>query len=375
MKIDFFKHNVKRVDINNVIRVLQTIFLTTGDDVAEFERELALYTGNKYGIGLTSCTDALFLAAKYLGFKPGDEIITTPLSFIATANVIEYCGSTPVFVDVEADTGNINADLIESAITKKTKGIILTHLYGQMCDMKKIAKIAQKYSLKVIEDAAHCIEGERDGIKVGQLSEAACYSFYPTKNITSGEGGAITTNNKDMYEWLKSARSHGMTKNAADRYTKRYQHYDMEFLGYKCNMTNIQAALVINQLKRIDNLLERREKIAQIYNKGFAKNNAVSRPNVKQQSRHARHLYTIWVDQMKRDSLLSELGDQGIGVAVNFRVIHLMKYYRDKYGFETGAFPIAEKIGNSTITLPFYPKLSSKEVKHVIQTVNTLTLK
>jgi dTDP-4-amino-4,6-dideoxygalactose transaminase len=373
MKIDFFKHNVNKVDINNVVRVLQTIFLTTGEDVSDFEKELAAYTGNKYAIGVTSCTDALFLAAKYLGFKPGDEVITTPMSFIATANVIEYCGATPVFVDVEADTGNIDASLIEAAITKKTKGIILTHLYGQMCDMKKISSIAKKHNLKVIEDAAHCIEGTRDGVKVGELSDAACYSFYPTKNITSGEGGAVSTNNQDMYEWLKSARSHGMSKNAADRYTKRYQHYDMEFLGYKCNMTNIQAALVINQLKRIDSLLDKREKVAQKYNRGFSKNSNISIPKVKSNSKHARHLYTIWVKPAERDSLLSKLGDAGIGVAVNFRTIHLMKYYREKYGYLPGSFPIAEHIGNSTITLPFYPKLSGNEIDQVIKTVNQLT--
>lgn len=372
-KIEFYKHNLDSNDRKEVIKILNSTFLTTGGEVKEFEKKFAKYLKTRYCIGITSCTEALFLSLKGLGVSEGDEVITTPMSFIASSNAIEYCRARPVFVDVEENTGNINADLIEKAISLKTKAILVVHLYGQMCDMKKISKIAQKYKLKLIEDCAHCVEGKRDGIKPGQLSDAACFSFYATKNITSGEGGAITTNSKDLYDWLLKARQHGMSKNAIDRYSKRYEHYDMEFLGYKSNMTNIQAALLINQLGRIDELLSKKEKIASKYDKGFSNNLNVRIQEVLPNSLHARHLYSILINPKHRDLLLQQLQDKGIGVAVNFRPIHLMKYYRNKYDYKKGYFPIAERLGASTITLPFYPKLKQQEIDYIIKTVNRLT--
>lgn len=374
-KIEFYKHNISSTDIKTCISVLKSLFLTTGSTVKEFEEKLATYLGVRYAVGVTSCTDALFLALKGLGIKEGDEVITTPLSFIATANVIEYCGAKPVFVDVESTTGNIDVDRIEKAITLKTKALLVVHLYGQMCDMQKITAIAKKNSLKVIEDSAHCIEGIRDGIRPGQLSDAACFSFYATKNITSGEGGAIVTNNKNLYSWLLLARQHGMSKGASDRYTKQYEHYDMEFLGFKANMNNIQAALLLNQLDRIEILLRKKEKIAQRYNSAFKNNPFISIPAVLPNTKHARHIYTIWVDKNKRDDILRLLQERMIGVAVNFRPIHLMSYYKKKYGYKIGDFPVAEKIGASTITIPLYPKLTSEEVNYIIKTLNTITQK
>ena len=372
MKVNFYKHNLTTEDKKACRAVLDSLFLTTGEEVKKFEEKFAQFTGNKFAIGVNSCTDALFLALKYFDIKKGDEVITTPMTFMATANVIEHCEATPVFIDVEANTGNMDADLIEAAITPRTKAIMLVHLYGQLCDMKKIRKIADKHNLKIIEDCAHCIEGERDGVKVGQLADIACYSFYATKNLTSGEGGALTCNDPQIADWLKKARSHGMSKNAADRYTKKYEHYEMEFLGYKTNMTNIQASLLINQIDRITGYLAKKEKIAQLYNRGFKNNPAISYPAVLPNSIHARHLYTIWVDPKKRDDLLNSIQDAEIGVAVNFRAVHLLDFYKRKYGFKPGSFPNAEKIGDSTITLPFYPKLTPAEIKHVIATVNKL---
>jgi dTDP-4-amino-4,6-dideoxygalactose transaminase len=374
-KIEFYKHNISSIDIKECVEVLKSLFLTTGSIVKEFEEKLAAYLDVRYAVGVTSCTDALFLALKGLGIKEGDEVITTPLSFIATANVIEYCGAKPVFVDVESTTGNINVENIERAITSKTKALLVVHLYGQMCDMQKIAAIAKKHSLKVIEDSAHCIEGVRDGIRPGQLSDAACFSFYATKNITSGEGGAVVTNNKDFYNWLLRARQHGMSKSASERYTKKYEHYDMEFLGFKANMNNIQAALLLHQLDRIEELLKKKEKIAQRYDSAFKKNPFISIPAILPSTKHARHIYTIWVDPNKRDNILRLLQDKMIGVAVNFRPIHLMSYYKKRYGYKQGDFPIAEKIGASTITIPLYPKLTSEEVDYIINTINKITQK
>lgn len=372
MRVQFYKHNIGKKEISDCNKVLRSVFLTTGDWVRLFEDQLANYTNNKYSIGLSNATDALFLSLKYFNIGPGDEVITTPMSFIATANTIEHCGAKPVFVDVEPNTGNIDISKLERVITRKTKAIVVVHLYGQMCDMKALSHIKKKHKLKIIEDSAHCIEGEREGIKPGNIGDIACYSFYATKNITSGEGGAITTNDRKIYEWFLRARLHGMSTNAADRYTKKYSHYDMEFLGYKANMTNIEAALLLNQLKNIDKLRSGKEKISRIYNKGFSKNKNIKTPEVLKKSTHARYIYTIWVDPKKRDMYLNKIQDAGVGVAVNFRTIHLMSFYKKKYNYKEGDFPLAEKIGNSTITLPLYPSLKSQEVQYVIKTVNKI---
>jgi len=369
MKVDFFKHNLEKKDIENVNKVLNSLFLTTGETVGEFENKLAKYLGVKYAVGLTSCTAALHLSLLAYGIGKDNEVITSPMSFISTANAIEFTGSKPVFVDIEKNTGNINADLIEKAITKKTKAIIPVHLYGQLCDMKKIQKIANKYNLIIIEDAAHSLEAQRDGYRAGQIGNTASFSFYATKNITSGEGGAAVTNDKNIAEWLKKARLHGMSKSAAERYSKKYQHYDMEFLGWKYNMTNIQAAMLLNQLDKIEERLKKREKICQIYNNAFKNIKNIQIPEILPKTKPARYIYTIQVDPKKRDKIIHQLQKKGIGIAVNFRPIHLMKYYRKKYGYKKGMYPNAEKIGASTITLPLYPKLTRKEVRYIIRSV------
>lgn len=374
-KIEFYKHNLNIADKRFCMKVLNSIFLTTGSVVKEFESAFSHYIRLKYTIGVTSCTDALFLALKALDIKSDDEVITTPMSFVATANVIEYCNAIPVFVDVEAETGNIDHRLIEQKITSKTKAILVVHLYGQMCNMKGIRTIADKYNLKVIEDCAHCIEGVRDGVRVGQLADFSCFSFYATKNITSGEGGAISCNKESYNEWLLKARQHGLSKSATDRYMKYYRHYDMVTLGYKCNMSNIQASLLINQLDRIEHLLARKEIISQIYNDGFKKNKFIKLLKVVPNSKHARHLYTILVNPAKRDHYLHMIQKSGIGLAVNFRPIHLMNYYRTKYKYTTGTYPVAELIGASTITLPLYPKLTQKEINRIVDTVNEIVIR
>lgn len=251
-KIEFFKHNISKSDIKAVNNVLNSIFLTNANVTKEFENNFAKYVEARHCVAVSSCTAALHLSLLALGIKEGDEVITTPMSFVATSNAILHVGAKPIFVDIEMDTGNINAKLIEKAITKKTKAIIPVHLYGNMCDMKAVKAITDKYNLKIIEDAAHCIEGERDGIKVGELADAACFSFYATKNITSGEGGAITTNNQEVAEQLYKLRLHGINKDASSRYTTGFQHWDMDILGWKYNISDIQSALLLGQLQKID---------------------------------------------------------------------------------------------------------------------------
>jgi len=372
MKVEFYRHNIGDEEIKRVVEVLQSTFLTTGEVVSEFELKFSQYLQCKNVIGVTSCTAALHLALLAYGIGPEDEVITTPLSFIATSNAIIYAGATPVFVDVEPETGNINAGLIEQAITSKTKAIIPVHLYGQMCDMKKIRDIANGYDLIIIEDCAHCVEGKRDGVKPGQLSDAACFSFYATKNITSGEGGAISTNNLEIAEKLKKLRLHGMSKSAANRYNAKYQHWDMEMLGWKYNMSNIQAALLIHQLNRIDELLTMREIIARNYEEAFKDASGIEHPVIVPESKSARHLFTIWVDPEKRDKILWKLQEKDIGVAVNYKPIHLTEFYKKQFKFKEGDFPVAEQIGSRTISIPLYPKLKRDEQYYIINTVRSV---
>ncbi len=366
-KIEFFEHCIDSRDIERVKGVLKSIFLTTGKEVAEFERGFSSYTGQQNVIGLTSCTAALHLSLIALGIGRGDEVITTPMSFCATSNAILHAGASPVFVDAEEETGNLNAELLESAITERTRAIIPVHLYGQMCDMKRIREVADRHNLKIIEDAAHSIEAVRDGIKVGQLADTACFSFYATKNITSGEGGAVTTNNRLLAENLRMLRLHGIDKGAADRYTKKYQHWDMPVLGWKYNMDNIQAALLIGQLERIDDLWTKRDFLWKLYERELDGVENVRLLNTVPGARHARHLFTVLVPPAMRDPLLWSVQNRGIGIAVNYRPIHLLAYYRKTFGYKEGDFPVAEEIGRSTLSLPLYPSLREDDLKRVIQ--------
>ncbi len=368
MRVEFYRHNIGDNEISRMIETLHSIFLTTGPQTKIFEQQFAEYLGAKYCLGVTSWTMGAFITLKALGIGEGDEVITSPMTFIATSNVVLHCGAQPVFVDVEPETGNINCDNIERAITPRTKAIIPIHLYGQMCDMKRLKAIADKYNLLIIEDCAHCIEGEREGIKPGQLSDAAVFSFYATKNIGCGEGGAIVTNNATLYDDLVKFRLHGMSKGAADRYASKYQHWDMELLGYKCNMFDLQAAVLIGQLEKIEGYLASKEEIAQQYQSAFDKM-GLDYPKILPYSKHARHIFTIWAPRERRDDFLSYLNDNHIGVGVHFRAVHLLKYYRGTFGFERGMFPVAEEIGDRTLTIPLYPKLEQEEIDKVIRAV------
>ena len=373
MKVEFYKHPLGEDEIASLAEVIRSTFLTSGPKTKEFETQFAEYMRAKYCSGVTSWTMGGFIALKALGIGPGDEVITTPMTFMATANIIIECGATPVFVDVEPETGNISCDEIARAITPRTKAILPVHLYGQMCDMRTMSEIARMHNLAIVEDCAHSVESERDGIKPGELSDMAVFSFYATKNLASGEGGAITTNNEELSDKLLKLRLHGMNKSAADRYSARFRHYDMEVLGYKCNMFDIQAAMLLPQLPCIAERLERREYICNRYEEAFRNVEAITYPTVLPGSVHGRHLFTIWVDPEIRDAVLSDLQDRGIGVAVNFRSINRLTYYKEHFAIPDGTFPIAERIGDSTITLPLYTKLTEEEIDYVIrQTIESV---
>ena len=368
-KIEFFRHSVDEADIARAAEVLRSIFLTTGKTVDEFERDMAAYLGAQAAVGVTSCTAALHLSLLAWGIGPGDEVITTPMTFCATANAILQAGATPVFVDVEESSGNLNAELVERKITSRTRAIMPVHLYGYMCDMRRLRDIADKHKLIIIEDAAHCLEGARDGVRVGQLAEAACYSFYATKSITSGEGGAISLHDPGKADLLKTLRSHGIDRTAADRYTAQYRHWDMSILGWKYNMDNIQAALLIGQLKRAEALRGRRNALAQRYEAALAGGRGVRLHKTAPSAKHGRHLFTIVVSPEKRDGTLHFLQENGVGVAVNYTAVHLLSYYRGHFGHKAGDFPAAEAIGAGTISLPLYPKLTDAEQDYVVAKV------
>jgi len=366
MKVEFFKHNIDEDDIARVVDVLNSVFLTNASVTQEFEDEFSKYLNIEYSVAVSSCTAALHLSLLALDIAQGDEVITTPMSFIATSNSILHSGATPVFVDVEKDTGNINADLIEQAITPRTKAIMPVHLYGNMCDMRKIKEIAKKHNLKIIEDAAHCIEGKRDGIRVGEYADLACFSFYATKNITSGEGGCVVCHDEETAQRLKRLRLHGMSKDAASRHGGEYKHWDMTELGWKYNTTDIQSALLIGQLKQIEKRRESRKKIVEKYISAFDKA-GIDYIKVSEESISAFHLFTILVDE--RDRVITALNEKNIAVAVNYNPIHLTTYYKDTYGYEAGDFPVAEDIGKKTISLPLYPSMDMQSVDYVIDTL------
>jgi dTDP-4-amino-4,6-dideoxygalactose transaminase len=369
MKVEFYRHSLDEEDIQRLAEVCRGLFLTTGKEVKEFEESFAVYLGARYCVGVTSCTAGLHIALLALGVGPGDEVITTPMTFAATSNTVFFTGARPVFIDVEAATGLMDLDLLERAITPRTKAIIAVHLYGQMVDMKRLTEIAHRRGIKVIEDCAHAIESARNGVRPAQMSDAACFSYYATKNITCGEGGSVVTNSPELNDRLRLLRQHGLTSNAADRYAGAYKHWDIELLGWKYNMTNLQAAMLIGQIDRIETLWQKREMVARRYGAGFDGIDGVAYPIVLDGVKSARHLFTIWVDPLRRDEVLADLQSREVGVAVNYRAVHLLKFYQEQMHHPRGTFPVAERIGDSTITLPLYPSLPSDEQDFVIASV------
>jgi dTDP-4-amino-4,6-dideoxygalactose transaminase len=366
-KIEFFKHNLSSDDITSATRVIQSLFLTTGPMVEAFEREFAAYLNIEEVVGLTSCTGAIHLALLRHGIGAGDEVITTPMTFVATATAILQAGATPVFVDVCPKSGMILPETVKAAITERTKAILPVHLYGRMADMVGLSKVAQEYNIVLIEDAAHCIEGVKDGARPGQLSDAACFSFYATKSMTCGEGGALACKSTEDASWYRSARHHGITKNASHRYTKKYEHWDMEGMGWKYNMDDIQAALLIQQIDRLNDYRQRRQNLETLYREllmdidGF---DFMEAPQKNEISGH--HLFTTLVPKkISRDQVIEKMEENGIGCAVNYRALHNLTYFKEKCGYKPEDFPIANEIGNRTISLPLYPKLSEEEVKIV----------
>jgi len=371
-KIEFFKHNIGEEEIRRVNSVLNSLFITTGKENAEFEGKLAEYLRVPFTTTVTSCTGAMHLSLLAAGIGPGDEVITTPFTFVGTANSILMAGARPVLADIDGGTANIDPGAVEEAITPRTRAVMPVHMYGQMCDMEAIRDIADRNGLVVVEDAAHCLEGEWKGKKPGYYGDYACFSFYATKNITSGEGGAISVRESEKYSLLKKLRLHGFDSDASERYTSRFKQYDVDILGWKYNMDNIHAAILTEQLKKTGRLFRRRQELFKMYTRELGRISGVELHSVRDEARHACHLITFLVDREIRDRVLSELQNRGIGVSINFHPLHLFTYYRERFGYREGMFPVSEEIGSRTISLPFYPRLKDEEVEYIIDSVKDI---
>ena len=272
-------------------------------------------------------------------------------------------------VPIERSTGNIDPAAVEAAITEKTKAIMPVHLYGQMCDMDALRKIADDRGLFIVEDAAHAIEAKWNGKSPGHYGEYAAFSFYATKNITSGEGGAVSVQDEKQYELMSMLRLHGFNQLAVDRYTDNYKRYDIEMFGWKYNMDSIHAAILVEQLKKIDAYSKRRKAIFDRYTEAFSGIDGIGLHTTRPEAEHAYHLLTILVDPERRDAVMKGIQERGVGVSINFIPVHQMTYYRERFGYRDGMFPVAEEIGAGTISLPLYPKLTDEEVEYVIETV------
>jgi dTDP-4-amino-4,6-dideoxygalactose transaminase len=366
-KVPFFMHDLGKAELDAIAEVLAGPILTTGDWVTRFEARFADYLGVRHAIAVTSCTGALHLSLLALGIGPGDEVITTPMTFIATATSIMEAGAKPVMVDVEPETGNLDAVKVEAAITERTRAIMPVHLYGQMCDMRALRRIADRHGLFIIEDSAHCVEGTRDGVKTGQLGDTSCYSFYATKNLTCGEGGALVTNDDALAEKLRLLRLHGMNKNANDRHKEGYKHWDMTVLGWKYNMDNIQAALLLPQMDRLEENWNKRRELAGHYEDRLWDIPNLTRPKTLPGVEHSWHLFPVWIGSGLRDTVIEDLQALGISVMVNYRAIHLLRFFRETFGFTVGAFPNAERIGDASLSLPFYPNMPLEHVDIVTE--------
>jgi len=367
--VDFYRHSLGEDEKAAVRGVLDSLFLTTGQKVYAFEKAFEEYLGVPAVVCTAHATASLHLSMLAAGVGPGDEVVTTPMTFLSSVNAILYAGGTPVFVDVEPATANIDAAAVAQAITPRTKAIVAVDLYGLMADMVALRGLADRHGLALVEDAAHCVEGRRDGFGPGRLADYGCFSFYATKNLTCGEGGAITARDGSKKNLLRQLGSHGMSKNAADRHAGTYQHWDMERLGYKYNLSDVNASLLLPQLPKLAERLLRREKICRRYEAAFCETEGVSFPVVPQGTTSGRHLFTIWVNPEKRDVVLAGIQARGVGVAVNYRAVHLTKFYRERFGYRRGMFPEAERIGDSTITIPLWPAMTDAQVDEVIAAV------
>ena len=371
--LPYGKQFIDEDDITAVVDILRGDFLTTGPSIMDFEKHVANYVGAKYAVAFSNGTAALHGATFAAGIAEGDEVITTPLTFAASANCVLYQGGTVVFADIDPKTYNINPTEIEKKITPETKAIIPVHFTGQPVQLNEIHALAKKYSLVVIEDAAHALGSTYKGKRIGSLSDMTMFSFHPVKHITTGEGGIITTNNKEYYNKLIQFRSHGITRDpAVMKENHGPWYYEMQFLGYNYRMTDIQAALGSSQIKKLDGFVNRRKEIIETYNKAFEQISQVQIPYQLPETDSSWHLYVLKLnlDQLavSRKEVFEELQKLNIGVNVHYIPVHMLPYYK-QLGYKKGSLPLAEKLYEEIISLPLFPLMQEQDVEDVIEAV------
>jgi dTDP-4-amino-4,6-dideoxygalactose transaminase len=364
---------IDRDALDAVASTLESGWIGTGPRVHELEAQFAKYVGTKYALATSSCTAALHLSMVASGVGPGDEVITTAMTFCATANSIIHTGATPVFVDCERDTMNIDPAAVEAAITPRTKAIVPVHFAGRPVNMTAISEIAKKHGLLVIEDAAHAIESAFHGKKIGAISNLTCFSFYVTKNMTTGEGGMVTTDDAELASKIKTFGLHGMSADAWSRFSdKGYKHYDVVFPGFKYNLTDMAASIGLTQMPHLSKWLDRRAVVWERYRRAFADMPLTLPAEPEEGTVHARHLYPVLVRddaKVSRDEFLAEMHKRKVGCGVHYRALHVHPYYRDRWGYKPEQFPNAYYIGERTVSLPLTPKLTDAEVERIIRTV------
>ncbi|MBV9773749.1 MAG: DegT/DnrJ/EryC1/StrS family aminotransferase [Gemmatimonadetes bacterium] len=361
-------------EIAEVVDSLRSGWIGTGPKVARFEELLREYTGAEHAVAVHSCTAALHLSMVAAGLGPGDEVITTPMTFVATVNAIVHVGATPVLVDCDRDTQLVTPERIEAAVTPRTRAVIPVHLAGRICDLEAIHDIARRHGLLVIEDAAHALEGAYRGRKVGTVSQLTCFSFYVTKNLTTGEGGLVTTSDPDLAGRIRTYALHGLSRDAWKRFSDAgYRHYQVHYPGFKYNMMDLQAAIGIHQVPHLAEWLARRERIWARYDEAFADLPVGTPAPAGPDTVHARHLYTLMVDEARcgvsRDEFMARLHERGIGTGVHYQGVHLHPYYRDAFGWRPEDFPNTTWIGERTLSLPLSGALGDDDVERVVDAV------
>lgn len=361
-------------EIEEVVATLRSGWIGTGPKVGRFEEAFRQYIGAKHAVALNSCTAALHLSMLAAGIGRGDEVVTTPMTFCATANAILHCGATPVFVDVDRETQNIDPAQVESAVTSRTKAILPVHFAGRPCDMTRLERIARARGLLLVEDAAHAIESSYRGRKIGTIGDLTCFSFYVTKNLVTGEGGMVATGRAELAAKIQMLGLHGMSHDAWKRHSDAgFRQYEVLFPGYKYNMTDIQASMGLHQLPRLERYRTRRVEIWRRYDEAFADLPCHTPAPAETDTTHARHLYTLLLDVdalgRDRDRVQQELQAENIGTGIHFMSLHLHRYYRETFGFRPEQYPNAQWISERTISLPLSASLADRDVEDVIAAV------
>ncbi len=371
--LPYGKQDIDKDDIEKVVSVLESDFITQGPRIEEFEEKLAKYCGSKYAVAFNSGTSALHGAYFASGLGKDDQIITSPNTFVATSNAALYLNAKPVFVDVQGETGNLDVSKVPEKINDKTRLIVPVHYSGNPVEMEELSEIAEEYGVKIIEDAAHAIGARYNSEKIGnsRYSQMTIFSFHPVKHITTGEGGAVLTNSHDYYERLLMFRSHGITKNNFINQPDGDWYYEMHFLGYNYRITDLQAALGISQLNKLDGFVKRRRKIADIYNAAFENNPYFNTITEKEGCESSYHLFPILLKDKFKDNkgeIFSKFREEGLGVQVHYIPVYLQPFYQ-KLGYQKESYPVSQDFYQKEISLPLYPAMSDDDVDHVIRTV------